>query len=245
MAEFMALVDVTPDDLVVEVGAGTGALSVAVAARCRELIAYELDESLAEDLTKRTGASHNIRVVMGDFLTSTLPNEPFKVVGNIPFSVTTPIVNRCLGVRTLRSATLITQIEYARKRTGSYGRWSLVTVQTWPEFSWELYGRIARTKFRPVPGVDAGVLHIERRGEPLVPRHKAAAYRRAVELGFSGVGGSLYASLSRRYASRRVADAFRRTGVDRETVVGQVSPDAWLRIFDLLEGGHGSGRAGS
>lgn len=234
--EFMKLVDLTPDDLVVEVGAGTGILTTAMAQRCGELIAYEVDDSLADELNRKTSRFLNVHVIIGDFLASVPPSEPFKVVANVPFSVTMPVVDWCLNAVALDSATIITQLEFAKKRAGSYGRWSLVTVETWPEFAWELRGRIARTQFRPVPKMDAGVLYIDHRERPLVPRQKMAAYRKMVELGFSGVGGSLYASFSRRYPTRQVAEAFRRAQVDRSTVVAFVHPDSWLRIFDFLEG---------
>src|SRR5205823_11465676 len=107
---------------------------------------------------ERLGGRAGVRVEAGDFLAARPPPRPFQVVGNVPFSITSDVVGWCLVAPALRSATLITQLEYARKRTGGYGRWSLVTVRTWPVFSWELRGRIPRQRFRPVPRVDAGVL---------------------------------------------------------------------------------------
>jgi 23S rRNA (adenine-N6)-dimethyltransferase len=234
VAQYLALVDIDPDRLVVEVGAGDGALTVALAPRCRELVAYELDPELARQLEARVADQPGVRVEVGDFLASRPPREDFQVVGNVPFSRTSQIVDWCLGAQRLRAATIITQLEYAKKRTGAYGRWSLLTVRTWPRFSWELRGRIARTQFRPVPAVDGGVLHIARRDPPLVPDAQQPRYDRMVELGFSGVGGSLYQSLIRRYPPKRVAEAFRVAAVDRATVVAYVSPDQWLRIFQAL-----------
>jgi 23S rRNA (adenine-N6)-dimethyltransferase len=101
--------------------------------------------------------------VMGDFLGSRPPARPFQVVGNTPFSLTSPVIDWCLRARRMTAATLITQLEYARKRTGGFGRWSQLTVSTWPQFRWELRGTIPRTEFRPVPRVDAGILRLERR----------------------------------------------------------------------------------
>jgi 23S rRNA (adenine-N6)-dimethyltransferase len=135
----------------------------------------------------------------------------------------------------MRSATLITQLEYARKRTGGYGRWTLLTCSTWPQVSWELRGRIPRTHFTPVPRVDAGILHLQRRPEPLVTPGRQAAYRRMVQAGFSGVGGSVQASLRRSYMPDKVADACAAAGVERKAVVAYVSPDQWVQIFRALD----------
>jgi 23S rRNA (adenine-N6)-dimethyltransferase len=137
----------------------------------------------------------------------------------------------------MTAATLITQLEYARKRTGGYGRWSQLTASTWPQVRWELRGTIPRTEFRPVPRVDAGILRLERRAEPLINPARLAAYRRLVQAGFTGVGGSVQASLRRTYPPDKVAAACAGAGVDRRTIVGYVSPDQWIQIFNALDSG--------
>jgi 23S rRNA (adenine-N6)-dimethyltransferase len=224
-----------PGGLCLEVGAGEGVLTAGLAGMFREVIAYEVDASLAAPLEARLRGQANVRVVIGDFLAARPPREPFQVAGNAPFSLTSPIVDWCLAARTLTEATLITQLEYARKRTGAYGRWSLLTVSTWPQVGWELRGTIARSQFRPVPRVDAGILRLTRRARPLVPPGRMGAYRRMVTTGFSGVGGSLLASLRRDYPAARLSAAFQATGIERGTVVAFVSPAQWAELFLILD----------
>jgi 23S rRNA (adenine-N6)-dimethyltransferase len=236
--QFLRAVRLDPAGLCIEVGAGDGILTSRLAALTGEVIAYEIDHALAGRLTARVGERANVRVVMSDFLASRPPSRRFQVVGNAPFSLTSPIVDWCLRASRMTTATLITQLEYARKRTGGYGRWSQLTVSTWPQFRWELRGTIARTEFRPVPRVDAGILRLERRAEPLVSPARMAAYRRLVQAGFSGVGGSVQASLRRSYPADKVAAACALAGVDRRTVVAYVSPDQWVQIFLALDAGH-------
>jgi 23S rRNA (adenine-N6)-dimethyltransferase len=231
---YLSMMDLKVDDLVLEVGAGDGAITDAVAPLCRELHAYEIDPFYARRLEERVRNLPNVRVVEGDFLAEKAPRQPFAVIGNVPFSITSQVVNWCLDAPALSMATIITQLEYAKKRTGGYGRWSLRTIETWPWFSWELRGRIPRHEFRPAPRVDGAVLHFARRDRPLVPPTRRAAYGRMVELGFGGVGGSLYQSLARRHSADRVAAAFREAGVERDAVVAYVTPEEWLRIFELL-----------
>jgi 23S rRNA (adenine-N6)-dimethyltransferase len=84
--------------------------------------------------------------------------------------------------------------------------------------------------------VDAGILRLARRAEPLVSRTRLAAYRRLVQAGFSGVGGSVQASLRRSYPPEQVAVACGDAGVDRRAVVAYVSPDQWVQIFLTLDG---------
>jgi len=231
----------------VEVGAGEGILTARLATLFSEVIAYEIDANLAGRLAAGVAGRPNVRVVLSDFLAARPPSRPFQVVGNAPFSLTAPIVEWCLHASRMTTATLITQLEYARKRTGGYGRWTQLTVSTWPLFSWQLAGTIARTEFRPMPRVDAGILRLMRRARPLVSPARQAAYRRLVQAGFSGVGGSVQASLRRSYPPEQVAAACGEAGVDRRTIVAYVSPDQWVQIFNALDGpvrGPAGARAG-
>jgi 23S rRNA (adenine-N6)-dimethyltransferase len=222
---------VKPDDLVYEVGAGRGRLTSALLDRAGRVVAYEVDPSMAAALPRH----RRLIVRTDDFLRATPPDEPFVVVGNIPYALTSAVVDWCLHAPTMTAATLLTQLEYARKRTGGFGRWSRLTIRTWPQFAWEPAGRVPRTAFRPVPRVDGGILRLIRRDVPLVGADALAAYRRFVDLGFTGVGGSLHATLARRYGSRRVAAAFRATRVGADVPVGHVWPEQWLTLFRLLE----------
>ncbi|MCE7080549.1 ErmE/ErmH/ErmO/ErmR family 23S rRNA (adenine(2058)-N(6))-methyltransferase [Streptomyces sp. ST2-7A] len=226
-----------PDALVWEPGAGEGTLTRELARRAGRVRSWEIDPALAARLPHRLRDLPNARPVRGDFLRARPPREPFAVVGNIPYSRTTDIVRWCLAARTLRSATLLVQEEYARKRAGAGGRWTLMTVRGWPEHSWSLGGRVSRHRFTPVPRVDSAVLRIERRTVPLVPVGALPAWRGMVEAGFAGVGGSLTASLARRYGRRAVREACRAAGVPFDAPVGLVSPDRWLVLFRTLEPG--------
>ena len=241
---FLSLATNDQVPLAIEVGAGEGILTERLAARYERVLAYEVDPHMARRLNARVGRHPNVRVIIADFLAATPPEESFQVVGNVPFSITSAIVAWCLRAQRITSATIITQAEYAKKRTGGYGRWSLLTILTWPEFDWQMRGQIPRSQFRPVPRVDAGVLRLARREVSLIPAPKLAAYHRMVELGFSGLGGTLSASLGRAYPRRRVADAFRAARLDRATVVAFVTPQQWIDVFAALESRLGSGGLG-
>jgi 23S rRNA (adenine-N6)-dimethyltransferase len=224
----VAAADIKPDTLVYEVGAGRGRLTSALLSTGAQVVAYEVDPTMAGAVPRH----RRLTVRAEDFLQVQSPREPFAVVGNIPYALTSAVVDWCLGAPALTSATLLTQLEYARKRTGDYGRWSRLTISTWPLVSWHLAGRVPRAAFRPVPRVDAGILRLVRRPAPLVPAAAMPAYRRMVDLGFAGVGGSLQASLARRHG--RAPAAFRAARIRPDQPVGEVWPEQWLTLFRLL-----------
>jgi 23S rRNA (adenine-N6)-dimethyltransferase len=227
---------VGPSDLVLEPGAGEGTLTRLLARGARQVVAYELDPALAARLPGRLARVDvdNVRVVAGDFLRARAPRTPFAVVGNIPYARTSAIVRWCLTAPGLTSATLLTQREYARKRTGDYGRWTLQTVLSWPEYEWRLGPCVRRELFTPVPRADSAVLRLTRRREPLLPSRRLGAYRVLVAEGFTGVGGSLAATLRRGRRTGHVRAALRAAGVPETAPVGVVTPTQWLVLFRHL-----------
>jgi len=230
----LAVPDGRQASLLLEVGAGKGALTEQLAPRCLELRTYEIDRRLLPALRTRFAGTPQVHVIGGDFLAARPPRTAFSVAGNVPFSRTAAIVHWCLRAPSLTDATLLTQLEYARKRTGDYGSWTLLTIRSWPRHEWRLVGRVDRTRFWPAPRVDAGIVRIERRRTPLLEPAAHQSWRHLVELGFSGVGGSLHASLRRVHPRRRVDAAFRAAGLDPRVLVGEVPPERWLRVHEVL-----------
>ncbi|HEX2145148.1 MAG TPA: 23S ribosomal RNA methyltransferase Erm [Glycomyces sp.] len=230
----VAAAGVGPGDLVIEVGPGDGMVTRPLLERARRVIAYEKDRHFAERLRSRLGHHEHFRCHHTDFRDVRPPREPFRVVSNAPFGITTDTVRWCLHARSLHSATLVTQLEFARKHTGDYGRWSRLAVEHWPEFEFALGMRIGRHHFRPVPQVDVAVIHLWHRPKPLLPKAALRDYRDLVGLGFSGVGGSLAASLARAVPKRLAARACAEAGIARDRPVGLVPPDRWIALFEAL-----------
>lgn len=222
------------DDLVVEIGPGDGMITRQLLARARKVLAFEKDGRLADRLRRRHTDDPRLHCVHTDFRDARAPREPFAVVANVPYSLTTESVRWCLSARHLASATLVTQLEFARKHTGDFGRWTRLAVTNWPAWEFGLGPRIGKRNFRPVPSVDSAILHLTRRRRPLLPGRAMGEYRRLVDLGFSGVGGSLNASLRRSVGSGPADRACEAAGVARDMPVGLVAPESWIRMFESL-----------
>ncbi|MFD0364846.1 23S ribosomal RNA methyltransferase Erm [Nocardia sp. GCM10030253] len=225
---------VGPTDLVVEIGPGDGMLTRQLLGTAGRVLAYEKDGHYADRLRTRYVGNDRIRCVHTDFREVSPPREPFAVVANIPFGSSTDIVRWCLSTRGMTSATLLTQWEFARKHSGDHGRWTKLTVTHWPSATIELGTRVGRHRFYPVPAVDAAVLRLVRRQQPLLTPEAVADYRRVVELGFSGLGGSLASSLRRAFPARTVRTACASAGIAADLPVGFVPPDRWLAMYRAL-----------
>ena len=184
-AAIVADAGVGSDDLVLDLGAGAGALTRELAQRARRVWAVELDAALARELERRY-AGTNVRVVHGDATRLRWPDEPFRVVANVPFDRTTAILRRLLdnpGVP-LVAAELVVQWELAAKRAAVWP--STLTGVYWGAwYRFALVRRLPPCAFAPEPAVAAGVLRVGRRAEPLVAVHERAAYRAYVKRGFA------------------------------------------------------------
>jgi 23S rRNA (adenine-N6)-dimethyltransferase len=111
-----------------------------LAPHCHELHAHEIDPRLVPKLRTRFSTTPQVQVIAGDFMDTRPPRTPFAVAGNVPFSRTADIVDWCLRAPALTDATLLTQLEYARKRTGDYGSWTLLTSAAGPGTSGDWSG---------------------------------------------------------------------------------------------------------
>jgi 23S rRNA (adenine-N6)-dimethyltransferase len=161
-----------PGELVLEIGAGSGAITRALTRRALRVIAVEPDPAWARRLRE-----HGVRAIERDFLAVTLPREPFRVFGSLPFARTTDILHRLLDdpAIALRRADVIVQWEVALKRA-AMPPVTLISTAWTPWWEIQVTRRLPAALFRPIPRVDAGVLVITRRDPPLLPIEMARPF---------------------------------------------------------------------
>jgi 23S rRNA (adenine-N6)-dimethyltransferase len=178
---FVADCALQPGELIVEIGAGAGAITEHLALAPVDVIAIEIDVIWAERLRERFADSRNVRVVAGDFFRFPFPRQPFRVVGSLPFSVTTDILRRLFeDPRTpLQRADLIVQWEAARRRA-EVPPTTLASAAWAPWWDLRLGPRIPASAFRPVPRIDGGVLTVSRRTPAMLPETLGRAYERFI-----------------------------------------------------------------
>jgi 23S rRNA (adenine-N6)-dimethyltransferase len=173
---------VRPDELVLDLGAGSGRLTAELADAACRVLAVELDPHLAEHLRGRWS---NVDVVQADAATVPLPSEPFRVVASLPFDRTTAILRHLLDnpLVPLVRADVIVEWGVAVKRARPWP--STLNGVLWSAwYSTSVARRLPRTSFDPSPAVDAGLLFFERRPRPLVAEQDRLAYRAFVASGF-------------------------------------------------------------
>jgi 23S rRNA (adenine-N6)-dimethyltransferase len=207
-AELVRDARISPEDHVVEIGAGRGRLTRPLAETAGRVTAVEIDPILAERLRHEFAPLPHVEVVVGDILRTPLPAERWRAFGNIPFSLTTAILRRLLDdpVGGLERVDLLMQFEAARKRAAVYPS-TLLNLSWAPWWELELARRLPRLGFEPPPSVDAGLLVVRpRRPWLLHPRERRA-----------------YVALLRRAFDRGSWPV-------RRSLAGRVPPVAWKRF---------------
>jgi 16S rRNA (adenine1518-N6/adenine1519-N6)-dimethyltransferase len=162
---------------VIEIGPGRGALTQYLVRLASRVIAIEVDQVLVHYLQEKFRGGDNFAVVHGDVLKTDLAQwGPVQVAGNLPYYITSPIVDRVLRLGTLlKNAVFLVQKEVAERMAAApgsrdYGYLS-VSCQVMAEVRYLL--TVPPSAFRPPPKVDSAVVQLTPRSTPLVPDTEA------------------------------------------------------------------------
>jgi 16S rRNA (adenine1518-N6/adenine1519-N6)-dimethyltransferase len=195
LEKIVRIAEVRDTDTVVEIGSGIGVLTSLLAARARRVIALEIDRRLVEVLKAELGSVPNVEIVRGDVLeydfASVRPERGkgrVRVVGNVPYHLSSPIVLRLLEYReSVDRAVLMLQREVAERLaappgTKDYGPLA-VTVSLYTEPRLEM--RVPASCFVPRPDVESRVIRLDMRREPLCAVDDPALFRDVVRSCFA------------------------------------------------------------
>jgi 23S rRNA (adenine-N6)-dimethyltransferase len=186
-AELVRDAGLTRDDLVLEIGAGSGRLTRELARAAGHVLAIEVDPFWSRRLSARFGDNSRVTVVAGSALEVALPDEPFRVVANLPFGRTTAFLHRLLDdpCVPLARADLVVEWGTALKRAAVWP--STLLGASWAAWwTFRIDRRLPASSFEPTPSVDAALLVVERRSNALVPLSDWREYRQFVRRGFQG-----------------------------------------------------------
>lgn len=191
IAQIVDLSAITKDDVVIEIGPGQGVLTEALAHKAKKVIAIELDDRLIPVLEKRFEKSDNVTIVHGDVLHMNINElivqyETYKVVANIPYYITAPIIRLFLEQEcTPQMVTLMVQKEMAERLSAEPGKMSIIAVAA-QYYAHVTYGfTVSRKDFDPVPAVDSAVITLTMKNEHMGAKIATKDLFRIVKMGFS------------------------------------------------------------
>ena len=178
VAELIGHSTIRKNDIVYDLGAGSGIISSVLARRCRQVFAVEIEPKTIELLRQNTKESENIAIIKSDIMKLPVPDGSYKIFANPPFSLSSNIIERFLFSNNPPKATyLVVQRQFARKLMLEANHFtSQLGMSLGPIFSTRIRKPLRKTDFFPHPAVDTVLLEIKRREEPLLPASQLSNY---------------------------------------------------------------------
>jgi len=179
LAAILRAAELKPEQRVLEIGAGLGTLTAALAGACRQVVAVEVDAALAALLRRRFAGDPRVLLVEGDALSLPLPpleaapapGERFRVVANIPYAIATPLLRRLLSLGgVVDRCLLMVQREVAARLTAAPGGRSYGALTLYCRYRAEpsVVAAAPREAFEPVPAVDSVLVRLDLLPRPAV-----------------------------------------------------------------------------
>ncbi len=230
------LAAVGPGDRVVEIGAGLGSLTLALAETGAEVVAVEIDRHLTPVL-REVVEPVGVTVVEGDALRldwhALLGDDPgaWRLVANLPYNIATPLVLDLLaGVPAIRSMLVMVQLEVGERLAARVGdrAYGIPSVKVAYFAAAEVVGRVPPTVFIPQPRVDSALVSIIRHSSPPVDADRARLFE-LVDAGF----GQRRKMLRRSLAGVLPSEAFEVTGIRPEARAEELSLEDWARLASV------------
>ena len=254
LRSILSAADLRPHDTVVEVGPGRGVLTKALAKRVARLIAVELDPALAHMLTGQLLHCPNVTVLCGnildlppeEMLAPKLPDQAaavdYKVVANLPYYITSPVLRHFLEAATKPSSMVVmVQREVGDAIVAAPGRMSLLSVRTQFYSSPQIILRVSSESFYPPPRVESVVLRLDVHARPALDPHDIPSFFDVVTMGFCAPRKQLRNALSLATAAPAgtIELLLQQAGIDptrrAETLSLHEWMDVWRSFTPLLE----------
>ena len=238
----VAAAELEAGDNVVEIGPGLGVLTRRLLAAGASVTAVEVDPRLAEYLRRELYGVDRFELIEADALSlhprEFFPGQSIKVVANIPYHITSPLLHMFLeGDRPPELTVLLVQLEVAERVAASPGRMSYLSVFAQNVATAEVMQRVPAAVFEPAPSVDSAILRLRRRDLPAVPAGPdREPFYRVVQAGFRQRRKQVHNGLSRELPVERevVEAALGSCGVDGERRPQTLTIDEWACLTRQL-----------
>ena len=235
---------VRKEDCVVEIGTGAGTLTRVISANASEVKSFDVDESLKPVLAETLAGLRNVEMFFKDVLRTDdseieriTGSKPFKVVANIPYYITTPLIMRFLesGLK-VTSMTLMVQEEVAARLNARPGSadYGAITVAVNLRGDVRVTRKVPRGVFRPVPKVDSAVVRIDVYEKYPAPDVKAASLlaRAAFQMRRKTLVNNIGALSG--YNKEQAAEALEKMGLDLRIRGETLSAEEFVRLAKIL-----------
>jgi len=245
----LSAAELSHEDIVVEVGPGLGILTKKLAEIAGEVIAVELDSKLASILIKRMAPFPNVRIIhadilkitpqhlLEDYLTTPELSQGYKVVANLPYYITSPILRHFLEAWLKPSLMVImVQKEVGEAIAANPGKMSLLTVATQFYSKPTVITYVLAKSFYPPPKVDSVVLRLDIHPKPPIEVSDVNGFFDIVNCGFRSRRKQLRNSLAQALGipPTQVASLLEKAGIEAKRRAETLSLEEWRELWQVF-----------
>ena len=228
-------VNITTEDVVVEIGSGKGIITLELAKKARKVIAVEVDKQLYSELIEKLRGLDNVELINADFMTWALPRQPYKVFANIPFNMTAEIVGKLIGDEHSPELTYLIMQEKATERFVGQpvAKDTQISILLKNEFEAEIIAKISRREFMPKPMVDAVLLMLRKRDKPLIEIRDRQIWRDFVVYGYNQWKPTVLEAFVKIFSHEQRQKLEQVVG--RKTKPREVRVEQWVALFEYFK----------
>jgi len=237
--QVIAAASLEDQDLILEIGAGLGALTLELARQSREVFAVEYDARLIPILHKILEGLSNVSIIHGDILqldlTEILGQRRYKIVANIPYQITSLLIRRLMESQSPAQRVVLTiQREVAERIVAKPGDLSLLALSVQVFGQPKIHSYIPAAAFYPQPKVDSSVLTIDMFAQPQIDADEIDQFFRIVKAGFSQKRKQLRNALSGglRVSSQVAEEIMHGANLSPSRRAQELDLSEWQRLFE-------------
>lgn len=250
ISDIIDFANIKPDDTVIEIGPGVGFVTEQLVKHAKQVIAIELDEEAIRELKKLD--AQNLTIIHNDILKqdlSELCDGKVKIVANIPYYITSPIIAHLLGEiddlnnknrNKITDILLMVQEEVAKRmvatENSSSKQYGLLTIlsQFWADV--KIMKLVGRRSFFPAPKVNSALVKLIVREKPLLELSDYSHFRKVIKAGFSQRRKNIKnCLLSGRFSKEKIASALNSLGLDENIRGEKLSIEMFGKLSEELK----------
>jgi len=237
--------DLTKEDIVLEIGAGRGDLTAQLAQGAQKVYALEIDQRFYPFLQQKLSAYNNCQIIKSDilkfdinkFLQDYQIRQKIKVIGNIPYYISSPIIEHLIGYRQAISAAFITvQKEFGRRVRAVPGSKEFGSFSCFVQYycRCKILFEIKKNSFKPAPNVDSCFLSLEFRDKPPVLVQDEGMFFKLIRTAFNQRRKTLKNSLEGLVTPDRLKNFLQHAGINKNVRPEDLSLEQFASLSNYL-----------
>lgn len=225
--------NLSPKDIVLEIGPGLGILTIELAKQAKKVITVEKDKRMCKILKEILGDYRNVEIVNQDALSYELEVTNYKIIANLPYYVTSPVIRKFLEAKHKPELmVLMVQKEVSQRIVARPPRMNLLAVAVQFYAEAKIVSYVSKKSFWPQPKIDSAIIKIIPQKVTNLPTNNHKKFFEIIRAGFSSKRKMLKNNLSSTsLEASKIEKALKEIGLNPKARAENLSISDWLKLY--------------